>query len=180
MANPPHHPTKRPDEHQDVFNVRRVRRLVELMREYHISEVDLQHGDMRIQLKGEVTSSLSPMAFPTSLQSPATPVSVPVSSTQVAPAPQATATPPTVTDDASLILIKSPMVGTFYASPNPNSPPFVKVGDSVGAETTVCILEAMKVYNEIQAECSGKVVAVLVKNGEPVEFGKPLFKIDPR
>ena len=178
MANPLHHPTKGPDEPQDVFNVRRVRRLVELMREYHISEVDLQHGDMRIQLKGNVTSS--PMAFPAALQPPAAPASMPVSSVQVAQTPQAVTPPQTASDDASLILIKSPMVGTFYASPNPNSPPFVKVGDSVGPETTVCILEAMKVFNEIQAECSGKVVAVLMKNGEPVEFGKPLFKIDPR
>jgi len=179
MANPTKHPAKRPDETQDVFNVRRVRRLVELMREYHISEVDLQHGDMRIQLKGNVPSI--PAAFPAALQSPAAPVPIPVSSIQTAQTPQVATPPPLATsDDASLILIKSPMVGTFYASSNPNSPPFVKVGDSVGPETTVCILEAMKVFNEIQAECSGKVVAVLVKNGEPVEFGKPLFKIDPR
>ncbi|MCL2347496.1 MAG: acetyl-CoA carboxylase biotin carboxyl carrier protein [Planctomycetaceae bacterium] len=173
MATPPHHPAKKPSDTHDVFNVRRVRRLVELMREYRISEVDLQHGDMRIQLKGNETSA--PMAFPTALQPTAAPVSM-----QVAPTPPIAPPPSAVSDDAGLVLIKSPMVGTFYASPNPNSPPFVKVGDSVGPETTVCILEAMKVFNEIQAECSGKVVAVLAKNGEPVEFGKPLFKIDPR
>ncbi len=72
------------------------------------------------------------------------------------------------------------MVGTFYASPNPESPPFVKVGDHVGPTTTVCVIEAMKVFNEIPAEVSGQVVAVLVDNGEPVEFGQPLFKVDPR
>jgi len=72
------------------------------------------------------------------------------------------------------------MVGTFYAAPDPESPPYVKVGDMVGPESTVCIVEAMKVFNEIQAETAGKIMAVLGKNGEPVEFGQPLFKIDTR
>jgi acetyl-CoA carboxylase biotin carboxyl carrier protein len=70
------------------------------------------------------------------------------------------------------------MVGTFYVSSGPDSPPFVKVGDHVGPESTVCIIEAMKVFNEIPAEVSGKIVAVLVDNAEPVEFGQPLFKVD--
>ena len=72
------------------------------------------------------------------------------------------------------------MVGTFYVSANPESPPFVKIGDHVGADTTVCIIEAMKVFNEIPAETTGKIVAVLVENGAPVEFGQPLFRIDPK
>ena len=70
------------------------------------------------------------------------------------------------------------MVGTFYAAPDPDSPPYVKVGDMVGPESTVCIVEAMKVFNEIPAETAGKIAAVLGKNGEPVEFGQPLFKVD--
>jgi acetyl-CoA carboxylase biotin carboxyl carrier protein len=72
------------------------------------------------------------------------------------------------------------MVGTFFVSPNPESPAFVKVGDHVGPETTVCIIEAMKVFNEIPAEMAGQIVAVLVENGEPVEFNQPLFKINTR
>ena len=72
------------------------------------------------------------------------------------------------------------MVGTFYASPSPDAPAFVKIGDHVGRETTVCIIEAMKVFNEIPAETAGQVVAVLVESGAPVEFGQPLFKVDPR
>jgi len=72
------------------------------------------------------------------------------------------------------------MVGTFYLAASPESPPFVKVGDHVGPETTVCIIEAMKVFNEIPAEISGQVAAVLVENGAPVEFAQPLFKIDTR
>ena len=72
------------------------------------------------------------------------------------------------------------MVGTFYASASPDSPPFIKVGDHVGPQTTVCMVEAMKVFNEIPAEVSGQIVAVCVENGEPVEFGQVLFKVDPR
>jgi acetyl-CoA carboxylase biotin carboxyl carrier protein len=71
------------------------------------------------------------------------------------------------------------MVGTFYKSANPESPAYVKVGDHVGADSTVCIIEAMKVFNQIPAEVSGQIVAVLVENGVPVEFGQPLFKVDP-
>ena len=79
-----------------------------------------------------------------------------------------------------LAVIKSPIVGTFYTAPDPESPPYVKVGDHVGPETTVCLVEAMKVFNEIPAELSGKIVAVLVENGEPVEFGQAMFKVDTR
>ena len=154
-----------------VFDVQRVRQLVELMNEYNLAEVDLQNGDMRIQLKGNVGptyAAMMPMQAPV-----ASPITPPVAAaSQVSSAP--------VADDANMVFITSPMVGTFFAARNPESPAFVKVGDTVGPETTVCILEAMKVFNEIQAECSGKVVAVLAKNGDAVEFGKPLFKIDPR
>jgi acetyl-CoA carboxylase biotin carboxyl carrier protein len=85
-----------------------------------------------------------------------------------------------VAEEEGLAVIKSPMVGTFYAAPNPDLPPYVKVGDHVGPETTVCIVEAMKILNHIPAEVSGKIVAVLVENGEPVEFGQQLFKVDTR
>ena len=156
----------------DVFDVQRIRQLVELMNEFHLAEVDLQNGEMRIQLKGNVAPASAALPLQHSVAAPVPqPVATPAAQTLAAPA---------ATDDANMVFIKSPMVGTFYAASNPKSPAFVKVGDTVGPETTVCILEAMKVFNEIQAECSGKVVAVLAKNGDPVEFGKPLFKIDPR
>ena len=83
-------------------------------------------------------------------------------------------------EGANIVVIKSPMVGTFFAKPNPKSPPFVKVGDHVDPEKTICIIEAMKVFNEIPAEIQGQVVAVLVQDGEAVEFGKPLFKVDTK
>ena len=80
--------------------------------------------------------------------------------------------------DANTVEIKSPMVGTFYRSSNPDAEPFVKVGDKVGPESVVCIVEAMKVFNEILAEVSGEIVAILAENEEAVEFGRPLFKVD--
>ncbi len=85
---------------------------------------------------------------------------------------------PAAVSDDSLTVIKSPIVGTFYSASGPDTEPFVKVGDHVGPESTVCIVEAMKVFNEIPAEVSGKVTAILVANGDPVEFGQPLFKVD--
>jgi acetyl-CoA carboxylase biotin carboxyl carrier protein len=83
-----------------------------------------------------------------------------------------------VEDSPHIVLIKSPMVGTFYSRPTPEAEPFVRVGDHISSETTVCIIEAMKVFNEIPAEVSGTIAAVLVDDEEPVEFGKPLFKVD--
>jgi acetyl-CoA carboxylase biotin carboxyl carrier protein len=82
-------------------------------------------------------------------------------------------------EDANATFIRSPMVGTFYTSGSPDVPPFVKVGDQVGPESTVCIVEAMKVFNEIPAECSGRIAAVMAKNGDAIEFNQPLFRVEP-
>jgi acetyl-CoA carboxylase biotin carboxyl carrier protein len=153
----------------DIFDVKRIRRLVELMNEHELAEVDLRQGEQRIRLRKGGDPVVTGFV-------PAPPVhaaAVPGAGSSAG----ASVPPPS---DEHLELVKSPMVGTFYSSPNPESPPFVKVGDHVGPTTTVCVIEAMKVFNEIPAEVSGQVVAVLVDNGEPVEFGQPLFKVDPR
>jgi acetyl-CoA carboxylase biotin carboxyl carrier protein len=155
----------------DVTDVRKIRRLVELMNEYELSEMDLRDGDIRIRIrKGGDTIVTGPMP-------PAVAPAVPVAA---AAAPSAPAAPVAAAAADSLPVIKSPMVGTFYTSSSPESPPLVKVGDHVGTETAVCIIEAMKVFNEIPAEIKGKIVAVLVENGSPVEYGQPLFRIDPK
>jgi acetyl-CoA carboxylase biotin carboxyl carrier protein len=151
----------------DVFDVRKIRRLVELMKEHDLRQLDLQQGEQRIQLKrgvqpGEV-SVAAPVAAPL-------PVAAPVGTS--APAPAAAEE---VEENVAYIL--SPMVGTFYESANPEAKPFVNVGDQVGPEMTVCIIEAMKVFNEIPAEVSGKIVEVLVKNGDPVDVNRKLFKV---
>lgn len=153
---------------QDIFDVRRVRRLVELMKEHDLNEIDIRQDDARIQLRrgmGGVPSVVTTAApVPAAaVPAPATPAAE-VAAAEVAPV-----------DDAKLII--SPIVGTFYSSPDPEASPYTKVGDHVGPETIVCIIEAMKVFNEIPAEVSGEVIAVLVQNGDPVEFGQPLFKV---
>jgi acetyl-CoA carboxylase biotin carboxyl carrier protein len=150
-----------------VFELDRIRRLVELMQEFDLREVDLRQADQRIRLSRGV--EVAPVSFAAPLGPGAN--TPPLATSASAPAKSAA-------DGPNIALIKSPMVGTFYSRPNPNSPPYVKVGDHVEPEKTVCIIEAMKVFNEIPAEVRGRIVAVLVNDEEPVEFGKPLYKVD--
>jgi acetyl-CoA carboxylase biotin carboxyl carrier protein len=158
---------------QDIFDVRRIRRLVELMKEHDLGEIDLRQGETRIQLRrgGVATTSVA--------GAPVTVAVAPPAATSAA-ADAAVPAAPAAADAAHIAIIKSPMVGTFYTASDPDSPPYAKVGDHVGPDTTCCIVEAMKVFNQIPAEVSGKIVAVLVENGMPVEFGQPLFKVDTR
>ena len=153
----------------DIFDVKRIRRLVELMNEHELSEIDLRQGDQRIKIrKGhEPVVTAGPVA-----------VAAPVAAHPVVPT-HAPVDPPKVVDPSHAV-IKSPMVGTYYSAASPDAQPFVKVGDHVGPTSTVCVIEAMKVFNEIPAEMSGQIVAVLVENGEAVEFGQPLFKVDTK
>jgi acetyl-CoA carboxylase biotin carboxyl carrier protein len=149
----------------DLFNVKKVRRLIELMKEHDLAEIDLKQADHRVRIKrgGEVIATT---AVPVVQAASRTAAAAPASTTQPA-------------SDAGMLVIKSPMVGTFYKASGPDSAPFVKVGDRIGPEKTVCIVEAMKVFNEIPSGVSGQVVAILVENGAPVEFGQPLIKVDP-
>ena len=161
---------------QDVFDVRKIRRLVELMNEHDLSEMDLRQGETRIQLRRVGQRAVTGDA---ARSAPAA-AAVPPETSGPPPRQAASADLERAAAEEHIASITSPMVGTFYSAPDPDSPPYVKVGDSVGRETTVCIAEAMKVFNEIPAEVSGTIVAVLVENGEPVEFGQPLFKVDTR
>ena len=155
---------------QDIFDVRKIRRLVELMKEHDLNEIDLQQGEVRIQLR---RASAQPI-----IAAPATHVPLPAMAGP--PAPESVGPSVAEPKAGAVALIKSPMVGTFYSAPDPDSPPYVKAGDHVGPETTVCIVEAMKVFNQIPAELSGRIVAMLVENGAPIEFGQPLFRVDTR
>ena len=160
---------------QDIFDVRKIRRLVELMNEHDLSGMDLRQGDMRIQLwRGGAAAVAQAVAPPAIAAPPAPMLAVP------APPAAPVAVPEAAAQDENIAVITSPMIGTYYSAPDPDAEPYAKVGDTVHAETTVCIVEAMKVFNEIQAEVSGKIVAVLLENGEPVEFGQALFKVDTR
>jgi|SRR5688572_22044701 acetyl-CoA carboxylase biotin carboxyl carrier protein len=149
----------------DVFEIDRIRRLVELMKEHDLSEVDLRESRQRIRIcRGPKESPRTAYAPPPAAAAP--PASASASSAAKAIEP------------ANITLIKSPMVGTFYGRPNPKAEPYVKVGDRVDTATTICIIEAMKVFNEIPAEVRGTIVAILCEDGEAVEFDKPLFKVD--
>jgi acetyl-CoA carboxylase biotin carboxyl carrier protein len=159
----------------DVFDVRRVRRLVELMQEFELAEIDLRQAEQRIRLRKDQD--------PVVMQGGYAPMPAPMP-TAYAPQPVAAAAGPpaasagTAGEPAGALYVTSPMVGTFYLSSSPDSPAFVKVGDQVGPETIVCIVEAMKVFNEIPAEVSGKITAVLVDNAAPVEYGQKLFRVE--
>jgi acetyl-CoA carboxylase biotin carboxyl carrier protein len=157
----------------DVFDVRRVRRLVELMQEFELAEIDLRQAEQRIRLRKDQEPVVVPGGY--------APMPQPQHHAAAAGAPHASApaaSTPSAGEAATGRFIVSPMVGTFYSSSSPDSPPFVKVGDQVGPDSVVCIVEAMKVFNEIPAECSGKIAAVLVDNGAPVEYGQKLFRVE--
>lgn len=152
----------------DVFDVNRIRKLVELMDQHELTEIDLRDAKVRIRLR----KGHEPVFAP-----------APAASHPPAAMPQSSTPPPTeraAAESEHVVLIKSIMVGTFFTSPGPESPPFVKVGDHVGEDTTVCIIEAMKVFNPIPAGVSGRILAVLAENGDPVEWDQPLFKVDTR
>lgn len=151
------------DKTSSVFDVEKIRELIELMQEHELNEVDLKQSDQRIRLRRGADQQIA------YAQAPA-PVAVP----QAAAAPAADAAP---VDDPNIVYIESPTIGTFYSKAKPEAPDFVKVGDTVTPDTIVCIVEAMKMFNEIPAGVSGKIVEVLVSNESPVDNNKPLFKV---
>jgi acetyl-CoA carboxylase biotin carboxyl carrier protein len=151
----------------EVFDVRKIRRFVELMNEHELNEIDLRQGEQRIRLRRGPELLTGAAVVPGMV--PAT----------RAPTPETPAEgPPSTSEDSAAQYVTSPMVGTFFTAATPEAAPFAKVGDQVGPETTVCILEAMKVFNEIPAACTGKIISVLVENGDPVEFGQKLFGVE--
>lgn len=158
----------------DVFDVERIRQLVELMEEHNLRELDLKQAEQQMRLcrGAEMMYGTPQMMVPTPAAAPTPPATGATMTTGAASDSEP--------DDGHIALVKSPMVGTFYLRSNPNAEPYVKIGDVVEPETTICIIEAMKVFNEIPAEVRGKIVAVLVDDEEPVDYGRPLFKIDTR
>lgn len=151
-----------------MVDYRKLRELVKLMVENDLSELELRDQQEAVVLKRGSPPGAMPMM--------STPI---VHHVAAPPAPAAGGDEAAGDDDSELIAIKSPMVGTYYAAPDPNSPVYASVGTSVGPESVVCIVEAMKVFSEIRAECAGKIEKVLVKSGEPVEFGQKLFLVRP-
>lgn len=151
------------------MDINHIKSLIELMVENDLSRMELREGDAHILLRrGQPVVVSAPPAAATAVAS--APAAVPTPG--AAPAP-----PPAAAENETLI--RSPMVGTFFAAPDPESPPFVTVGSVVQPDTPVCLIEAMKVFNELKAEVSGRITRVLVKNGEAVEYDQPLFAVVP-
>ena len=145
---------------EQAFDLDKLRELISLMDEHGLSEISLSQGDQSWKLRRGATEAV----------------------------PMISAAPPQAggagggddqPDEPTIPTINSPTVGTFYSAPSPDDPPFVKVGQAVSPDSVVCIVEAMKVFNQIQAETAGTIVEVLVEDGEAVEFGQPLFRIQP-
>jgi acetyl-CoA carboxylase biotin carboxyl carrier protein len=153
------------------FDVDTVRELVELMNKFDLSEVDLNDGDQRIRLRrGGRLVQATPPAFNASLP--------PIMPNATVPGNNPSATPPTA-PTKKLLEIKSELVGTFYPKPFPDKDDYVKVGSRVSPDTVVCKVEAMKIFNEITAKCSGAIAEVCVQSGDFVEFDQVLFRVEP-
>ncbi len=146
------------------MDIRKVKKLIELLEESGIAEIEIREGEESVRISRHGASPVM-MQAPAAMQTPA-----PVAVTAVPSAPAAEAAPVGH-------MVKSPMVGTFYRSSNPGAKPFVEVGQRVSVGETLCIIEAMKMLNQIEADATGEIAAILVENGQPVEFGQPLFVI---
>ncbi len=149
-----------------------IKGLVSLMVDNDLSRIEIREGDTHILLRrghAPVVQAMPMAAAPAAMAAPAPAQATPAAAPSAPAAPAGAA--------ANETIIKSPMVGTFYARPDPNSPSFVNIGDTVNPNTVVCLVEAMKVFNEIKAECSGRISRVLVESGKAVEYDQPLFAV---
>jgi len=162
-----------------------IQELIKFVAKSGVSEVEIEDKDFKITIKTPpykrgnqptVEVIRQEVVQPQQQQAQQAPVVAPQAQAQAAPAAPAKEEP---SEDANYVTIKSPMIGTFYRKPSPDKPNYVSVGDEVKNETVVCVIEAMKLFNEIEAEISGKIVKILVDDGSPVEYDQPLFLVDP-
>lgn len=151
------------------LNMNELRELAELINEHGFTDFEFENENIRVRLRKELAPQIVHTAAPTS--------SVQTQAVQTQDAETIANSSAVIDADTSLKKITSPIVGTFYRAPSPEAEPFVKVGSQVSAETTVCIVEAMKLMNEIPAEISGEIIKIYVENGQPVEYGQPLFAV---
>ena len=160
------------------MDFKQIQELIKIINKSNISELSIEQEAFKITIKQKENEVQQVYAVPA-------PAPVPVAAAPVAPvaapaaAPAAPATAPAAAKADNLVTIKSPMIGTFYRSGGPDKPPFVQVGDEVNTGKVVCIIEAMKLFNEIESEVSGKIVKVLVEDASPVEYDQPLFLVEP-
>jgi len=157
------------------MDIKQIQDLIKFVSKSGVNEVSIEEQDFKITIKTNqeptyVTANVPAVA----------PIAAPQIAQAAAPAPVATPAAPAANADANLITIKSPMIGTFYRSAGPGKPNFVNVGDDINTGSVLCIVEAMKLFNEIESEVSGKIVKILVEDAQPVEFDQPLFLVEPK
>jgi acetyl-CoA carboxylase biotin carboxyl carrier protein len=153
------------------MDLRKLKKLIDLVQESGINELEITEGEEKVRIR----SGAAPEVWATSPQGLAVSQAMPIMAPTAAPAPAAAAEPPKAPEGHA---VKSPMVGTFYRSGSPGAKSFAEVGDTVKSGQTICIIEAMKLMNEIECDKDGVVKAILVENGQPVEYGEPLFIIE--
>ena len=155
------------------MKLKEIQNLIKFVAKSGASEVSLEMQDVKITVKTNNEPQQVVVQDPVVVSHTPPPVAQ-------APQPQVDVpTPPAPVDDSNLITIKSPIIGTFYRKPSPDKPSFVEVGDSISEGTVLCVIEAMKLFNDIESEVSGKIVKILVDDTSPVEFDQPLFLVDP-
>jgi acetyl-CoA carboxylase biotin carboxyl carrier protein len=165
------------------MNQKELKELIEFLIEKDVTEFELERGDVKVRIKRGAETAAGRDVHYVTVPPMAPPATEPrAASSAPASAPAASSSPPPVeaAKEEGLHIITSPIVGTFYEAPSPGSPPFVKPGDAVEVGQVLCIIEAMKLMNEIECDVAGEVVKRVVNNGQPVEYGQPLFEVRPR
>jgi acetyl-CoA carboxylase biotin carboxyl carrier protein len=180
--------TRNLPEPRRVWNLDDIQELLDLLARKEITEFEMEQQGVKIRVRrgnahpvNAGTSNgfvIAPGSAPAVAAQPPTPV-IPVAAAPPAPSPAPASPEPAADSTEGLFVMKSPIVGTFYSSPAPNAPPFVNVGDTVQVGQVICIIEAMKLMNELEAEVAGQIVRTYVENGQPVEYGQSLFAIEP-
>lgn len=156
--------------------------LIKMVNKFNLSEFKVKEGDFEMTIRSEIYSKVKSgdmTGIQPVISVPSSAVPLPVEPAAVETIPEPSSSPTDKKEDEAYVEIKSPMVGTFYRSSSPDKPAYIKVGDDIAPGAVVCIIEAMKLFNEIEAEISGKIVKILVDDASPVEYEQPLFLVDP-
>lgn len=169
------------------MTLKEIQEIIKLVAKTELSEFKLKDGDVKLHIRGksyvavapQVASPASPSIINVPAAAPAYPAPVPPPAPAAAPTNTPAPAAPPAEESSKYVEVKSPMIGTFYRASSPDKDPYVKVGDQINAGDTVCIVEAMKLFNEIEAEVSGTIVKVLVEDAQPIEYDQPLFLVDP-
>jgi acetyl-CoA carboxylase biotin carboxyl carrier protein len=156
------------------LDIRKVKKLIELLEESGIAEIEIKEGEEAVRISRMPTGGVVTHVQPTIMAAPPAPVAPPVA----APAATAGGPPAAATRRPNEHVVAAPMVGTFYGAPSPGAKPFVEIGSEVKEGQVLCIIEAMKMMNQIESDKAGKITAIMATNGDPVEFGQPLFVIE--